>query len=199
MKPLPRMNPLLRQLRRFRDKEDGVVLAEFLILLPLLVWVFMALFIYWDAFRTINQSQKGAYSVADVLSRQKEVDANYINGMQTLMQYLVKNGYEVKIRVTSIKYDENSGRYAVLFSRSPGGRLPALTNISVNNPDFADRIPVMDDQDSVVVVETRLSYVPSINVGVAAQEFSQFIVTRPRLEQRQVCFKGMSCPSIVRL
>lgn len=193
------MKPLHHQFRRFRDEEDGLVLTEFLIMLPLLVWVFMALFIYWDAFRTINQSQKGAYSIADVLSRQKEVDANYINGMQTMLQYLVKNSYEVKMRVTSIKYDKNSNKYAVLFSRSPGNKMTALTNTTVNNADFKARIPVMDDQDSVIVVETRVGYVPAINVGVKAQDFTQFIVTRPRLEQRQVCFKGLSCPSIVRL
>lgn len=193
------MKPLHRQFRRFRDEEDGLVLTEFLIMLPLLIWVFMALFIYWDAFRTINQSQKGAYSVADVLSRQKEVDTSYINGMQAVMQYLVKDGYEVKLRVTSIKYDKNSNKYAVLFSRSPGNKLPALTNTTVNAAGFKARIPVMEDQDSVIVVETRVGYVPAINVGVEAQDFTQFIVTRPRLEQRQVCFKGLSCPSIVRL
>ena len=55
------------------------------------------------------------------------------------------------------------------------------------------------DQDSVVVVETLLAYQPPLNVGIQPQEFGQFIVTRPRLEQRQVCFKGLSCPSIVRL
>lgn len=199
MKPRSCFTPLLHQLRRFRDQEDGLVLTEFLIILPLLIWVYTALFIYWDAFRTINQSQKGAYSIADVLSRQKEVDANYIAGMQTVMEYLVKDSYRVSIRVTSIKYDEISGKYAVLFSRSPGNRLPPRTNITVNEPDFTSQIPVMEDQDSVVVVETLLAYQPPLNVGIQPQEFGQFIVTRPRLEQRQVCFKGLSCPSIVRL
>ena len=44
------MNALTRQMRRFRDQEDGLVMTEFLIMLPLLVWTFMALFVYWDAF-----------------------------------------------------------------------------------------------------------------------------------------------------
>ncbi|MFZ1482823.1 MAG: pilus assembly protein, partial [Paracoccaceae bacterium] len=68
------MSALTRQIRRFRDQEDGLVMTEFLIMLPLLVWTFMALFIYWDAFRTINQAQKAAYSVSDVISRQSEID-----------------------------------------------------------------------------------------------------------------------------
>ncbi len=52
------MTAFRRHLRRFRDQEDGLVMTEFLIMLPLLVWTFMALFVYWDAFRTINQARR---------------------------------------------------------------------------------------------------------------------------------------------
>ena len=78
------MKALSRQIRRFRDQEDGLVMTEFLIMLPLLIWTFMALFVYWDAFRTINQAQKATYSVSDVISRQSEIDTVFIDGMQTI-------------------------------------------------------------------------------------------------------------------
>ncbi|MDQ2065710.1 hypothetical protein Q9295_04960 [Xinfangfangia sp. CPCC 101601] len=193
------MRPLTRQIRRFKDSEDGLVMTEFLIVLPLLIWTFMAMFIYWDTFRTLNHAQKGSYAIADTLSRQREVNTTYINGMQTLLTYLVQNSTNVEMRITSLKYDENSERYAVLFSRSPGNRMAQLTNTTVNNSAFKAKIPIMADQDSVVVVETSVRYQPAFDVGIPLTNFRNFIVTRPRLEQRQVCFTGVSCPSIVRL
>ena len=43
-----------RNLKAFWKDESGVLLAETLLLLPLLLWGFVALFIYWDVFRTMN-------------------------------------------------------------------------------------------------------------------------------------------------
>jgi hypothetical protein len=194
------MNALSRRIRRFRNEEDGLVMTEFLIMLPLLVWTFMALFIYWDAFRTINSSQKGAYSISDLISRQNTIDNTFVNGMQDVIEYLANDAPQVRLRITSIKYDENSNRYAVLFSRSPGNLMPALTNTTINNTAFTSRIPIMADQHSVVIVETEVSYNPGFEVGIPNHTFDNFIVTRPRFgELQQVCFVGLPCPSIVRL
>ena len=66
-------------IRAFAKDESGILLAETLILLPLLIWAFLALFVYWDAFRTINVSQKAAYSIADLMSRQGEIKQPFID------------------------------------------------------------------------------------------------------------------------
>ena len=113
------MFKLKRRVTGFRDQEDGLVMTEFLILLPLLIWTFMALFVYWDAFRTINQSQKASFAVSDLLSRQSEVDTSFISGMKTVMQYLTGET-DVRVRITSIQWLEPENEYYVLFSRSPG-------------------------------------------------------------------------------
>ena len=191
------MNALTRQARRFRDQEDGLVMTEFLIMLPLLVWTFMALFIYWDAFRTINQSQKAAYSVSDLISRQSTIDTTFVNGMQTVTEYLLNDSTNVKLRITSIKYDEDSDQFAVLFSRSPGNKFPQLTNANVNLATYRDRIPIMADQHSVVIVETEVAYDPAFEVGIPNHNFDNFIVTRPRFDP-QVCFTAVPCPSLIR-
>lgn len=205
------MKSLARQIRRFRDQEDGLVLTEFLILLPLLVWTFVALFVYWDAFRTINQAQKAAYSVSDLISRQSEVDSTFVSGMQTVTEYLLNDSPNVKLRITSVKYKESDNKLYVLFSRSPGNKMPALTNTSVNTSAFRARIPIMANQDSVVIVETEVDYHAgkynhtrngangvrySFDVGIPDSTFRNFVVTRPRY-YLQVCFKGVACPSII--
>lgn len=207
------MKSLVRRIRRFRDQEDGLVLVEFLILLPLLIWVFIALFVYWDAFRTVNLGQKATYSVSDLISRQSEVDTTFVNGMQTVTEYLLHDSSDVRLRITSVKYKEEEDRLYVLFSRSPGNKMPALSNLSVNTAAFRARIPMMADQDSVVVVETEVDYRPgtfwytgrsgltgelrfSFDVGIPPSTFRNFVVTRPRY-YLQVCFKNVACPSII--
>lgn len=205
------MKSLACHIRRFRDQEDGLVLTEFLILLPLLVWTFVALFVYWDAFRTINQAQKAAYSVSDLISRQSEVDSTFVSGMQTVTEYLLNDSPNVKLRITSVKYKESDNKLYVLFSRSPGNKMPALTNTTVNTSAFRARIPIMANQDSVVIVETEVDYHPgkynhtrdgangvrySFDVGIPDSTFRNFVVTRPRY-YLQVCFKNVACPSII--
>lgn len=188
------MRALKHQLRRFRDQEDGLVMTEFLIMLPLLVWTFMALFIYWDAFRTINEAQKAAYSVSDLISRQSTIDAAWVDGMQSTTEYLMSRAPNVRMRITSVKYKEADDSYYVLFSRSPGNKMPQLNSAGVKA--MQDRIPIMADQNSVVIVETEVSYDPAFNVGIPDHTFDNFIVTRPR-NDLQVCFVGLPCPALI--
>ena len=190
------MKALSRQIRRFRDQEDGLVMTEFLIMLPVLVWTFMALFVYWDAFRTINQAQKANYSISDLISRQENIDMSFINGVQSVTEYLMNNPSSIKIRITSVKYVAGTNKMKVLFSKSPGNALPALTEGQMNAPAMRARIPVMANQDSVVIVETQISYNPAFSVGIPNHFFSNFVVTRPRYNL-QVCLTGLPCPSIM--
>lgn len=190
------MKSLAHQIRRFGKQEDGLVMTEFLIMLPLLVWTFMALFIYWDAFRMINQAQKASYSISDLISRQSNIDATFVNGTQTVMEYFVGNSPAIRVRITSAKYNETTNRYTVLFSRSPGNRMPQLTNTNVNQTAFRARLPITANQHSVVIVETEVSYTPGFEVGIPAHTFDNFIVTRPRYD-RQVCYTGLSCPAVI--
>lgn len=206
------MKSLAHRIRRFRDQEDGLVMTEFLILLPLLVWAFIALFAYWDAFRTVNASQKAAYSISDLISRQSMVDTTFINGMQTVTEYLINDSPDIRIRITSVKYKDSTKKLHVLFSRSPGDKMKRLTNADVNLSAFRERIPMMADQDSVVIVETEVEYMPAgwyvrkerdsveqfyLDVGIPYSTFRNFVVTAPRYNTRQVCFVGLACPSII--
>ena len=183
---------LTHRLRAFRDREDGLILTEFLILLPLLVWAFLALFVYWDAFRTINQAQKASYAISDLISRQKEVDTNLVDGMRNVMQYLTSET-DVKVRVTSVQWMEAEKQYYVLFSRSPGGKLPALSKADVWA--MRSKIPAMSDRDSVVIVETLTAYSPAFDIGIPVSTFENFVVTRPRYYRRICLVGGGSCPA----
>lgn len=187
-----------RILKRFWQDESGVLLAEALLLLPLLIWGFLALFVYWDLFRTLNSSQKAAYSIADLMSRQAVVTPEFVDGMQNVLDFLTIGSPKSSMRITSMQYDEPNKKYLLLFSKSPGNKMTPHTEATLQT--LKSGIPIMSNLDSVVLVETEVDYQPgfdtgTLNVaaGVQAQTFRQFIVTRPRF-YRRVCMTVPACP-----
>lgn len=186
------MRSPLHMLRRFGRDEKGTLLAETVIILPLLLWAYLALFVYWDAYRAVNTSQKAAYMISDMVSREKKkLPANYPTGLRNVMRYLIDSDRDVKIRVTSIYWDIVDEKFAVAWSRSPDNALPQLTNATLQ--DVKSRIPKMADSDTVVLVETEVTYEPLFNVGLQDSVLRQFIVTRPRTLPK-ICLEGAPCP-----
>jgi Flp pilus assembly protein TadG len=190
------MTRLTNSFRRFLRDESGVLLAEALILLPMLIWAMLSLFVYWDVFRTINVNQKATYSIADLLSRQGLVSTDYVDGMQDILAFLTAGNPRTSMRITSLEYDSEEDEYLLLFSRSPSGDMTPYTEETIQ--DLRPLIPIMSNLDSVIIVETELDYIPRFDTGVlnmagtlGGQTFTQFIVTRPRFSRR-VCMTA--CP-----
>jgi hypothetical protein len=190
------MKRLRNSIRAFARDESGVLLAEALILLPMLIWAAMALLVYWDVFRTINVSQKAAYSVADLLSRQGVVNTQFVDGLGNVIAFLSPGVPDTRLRVTSLEYNERDDRYDLLFSRSPENKMTPHTQESIQT--LRPRIPVLGDLESVIIVETSVDYVPFFDTGVlnytpglTNQTFREFVVTRPR-NWRRVCLEGES-------
>lgn len=188
------MRSLKHRFITFLRAEDGLVLVEGLLMLPLVIWALVAMFIYWDVFRTINLAQKAAYGVADLLSRQRdEITPAFANGLQNVASFLTPGGHPVKMRITSVEYDESDDEYDLLFSFSPGGKVPPLTEAAVQNWK-GTRLPQLNDGDSVFVLETTVefkaqlqTFIAGFMVGVDDQTFGSFIVTRPR--HRRLCLE----------
>jgi Flp pilus assembly protein TadG len=198
------MRRLKHRFTTFLRNEDGLVLAEALIMMPLLIWGLVAIFIYWDVFRTINMTQKAAYSIADLLSRQKNtIPLAYANGLQNIMNFLTPGGHAVKMRITSFECNSptgtklcnaTTGSYKLLFSYSPGNKIAVLTEPNIQ-PWMTSKIPTLSNGESVFVVETSVEFqaqlktaIAGLMVGVTDNTFGEFIVTRPR--HRRLCLEG---------
>ena len=79
----------------FRRSEEGSLSVETIFAIPMLVWAITATFVFWDAFKTLNVSQKATYTVADMLSRETQtIDADYLTGMQG-QQMLISQGFHI--------------------------------------------------------------------------------------------------------
>ena len=56
--------------------------------------------------------------------------------------------------------------------------MPALSNEAIQA--LRDDLPVMPDNETVVVVETFVRYDPPFNTGLTNREIHNFVFTRPR-------------------
>jgi len=179
-------------LRRFgRDDTKGSVTLEAVLIMPLMLWAYMGLFVYWDAFRSINVVQKATYTVSDMISREMiTLTPAYVTGMDTVVERLIDPDQNVSMRVTSVSFDEADDRNEVHWSISPGGAMPALTTATLQT--FVGQIPEMADGDYVVIVESAVDYTPAFNVGITDLTMREFIVTRPRYMPR-ICMQGFPC------
>ena len=174
------LTSLLRlPLRRFGRDESGTVVAEAVIVLPLFLWAYIALFVYWDAFRSMNTVQKAAFTISDMISREQTgITSAYVDGVSDVMEYLIDENQDASLRISSVTWNETDNRFEVHWSVSPGGEMTPLTHATVQ--DLAYEIPTMAAGDYVIIVEVQVDYAPSFDVGMPDQTFTQFIVTRPR-------------------
>ena len=197
------MRRLKQRFGTFLRDEDGLILAEGLLMLPLVIWALVAMFIYWDVFRTINVTQKAAYGIADLLSRQKaDITPTFANGLQKVVDFLTPGGHPVKVRITSLECvaptgpgcTATNGSYKLLFSSSPQNKTAVLTQANIQNWKNG-KIPVLNHGESVFVVETEVAFkaqlqtaIAGFMVGVEDAKYGQFIVTKPR--HRRLCLQG---------
>jgi len=182
-----------RPLRRFAGDEGGSVVAEAVIVLPLFLWAYLALFVYWDSFRSMNTVQKASYTVSDMISReQDDIQESYIDGMKTLVEYLIDRDQDVRMRVTSVTWSDANQRFEVHWSRSPGNTMTPLTNTTLQN--YAYEIPKLLSGDYDVIVEVDVDYNPTFDIGLPDQTFHEFIVTRPRFLPCITLGSNDTCP-----
>lgn len=164
--------------RRFTASETGSVPVEGVLASTFLIWWYIASFQFFDAFRQKNVNQKGAYTIADLVSRETDaVNEDYIEGMNTLFDYITFSRRPTTIRVSSVFWDDDEVRNKIAWSYGTGAT-GGMTTEQLQAQ--SNRIPKMATGDYVIVVETFMAYEPIFSVGLNAQWFKQFITTRPR-------------------
>lgn len=173
------MTLLRLNLRAFGRDEKGTIVAEAVVVLPLFLWAYIALFVYWDAFRSMNTVQKAAFTISDMISREQTgIASAYVDGMSDVMEYLIDDDQDARMRVSSVTWSDDNNQFEIHWSASPGNSMSPLTTSSLQ--DYAYEIPTMAAGDFVIIVEIEVDYIPAFDIGMPDQVFRQFIVTRPR-------------------
>lgn len=169
---------LFRYLRRFARKDDGTGAIELLLVVPMMTWVFLGTIVYFDAYRDRAITQRASLTVADMYSRETDyITPAYLNGTRDLLKFLMSDDETTKFRVTAFTWRDSDTRYHRIWSRNRGG----LQNY--NNERLAlvaERLPILDNGEVAILVETERTYKPPFDVGIGDTVVSTFTLTSPR-------------------
>lgn len=174
-----RMTQTLRaRLARFTRDTRGTVATEAVIALPVIFWAFLAAFVFFDAYRQSSINLKAAYMVGDTLSREtNSIDDDYMDGMKGLFDHLAGRATNTRMRVTVLQWDDEDEAYLRDWSEARGAVSPLAQN---DLSGIADKLPVMADNERVILVETWSHYTPPFKIGLPAQDMYNFVFTSPR-------------------
>ena len=167
-------------LRRFRQSEMGSFTVEAVVIFPLLVWSYTAMFVFWDAFKTQNINLKATYTIADMISReQRTIDQNYLDGARTIYAFLSSGNENHRLRVSVVRnrVDEFGNEFLSLeWSQVSGEGVTGYTDIS----QVESIIPMLAVNDSIIVVTTFTDWRPLFNAGLSPMMLTETSVTAPR-------------------
>lgn len=189
------MNALNRSASAFRRDENGSMAIELLIVTPILVWVLLATFVYFDVFRVEATSNKAAITISEMFSREEvAVTDSYIDSALSLLETLTYEEENPDLRVTVYHLDEgpdpddaSDDVYRVTWSESRGFA-DVLTDADLADFEDAGRLPLLNGSDDAILVETRVEYDAPFSIGFGDFEgldledvtFDTFIIIRPR-------------------
>ena len=191
--------PTFKAFSRFRDDDEASLSVEAVLVLPFLLWAFLAVFTFFDVYRAKNLSLKGNYAISDLLSRETNtLDMAYLNGAENLYQYLTQSGESSWLRVTVVTCTEDCAVEAdrtleVDWSRATD-ELDVYDNTDVMG-GLKSIIPLMAEGERLIMVQTSMQYRPPFSealTGIGARTFTDTVMTRPRFAP-QLCFEGVGC------
>jgi hypothetical protein len=179
------------QLKRFAEDEDATLSVEAIIIFPILLWAYIGMYVFWDAFKMQNINVKAAYTVSDMISREiVNITPDYVDGLSAMLRFLNKSKYDTRLRVSVVAgvanaTDPTQVDFVLQWSQGRGG-LVAHTSME----DLEPSIPIMAAGSEVIVVETEMDYIPLLPkpYGMDARTFTNTIVTRPRFIRGQMGF-----------
>ena len=155
---------------------------------PLLVWAFIAMFVFFEGLRESNINLKATYTISDLLSRETElIDQDYLDGMNTIYAWLSRSHNAVALRITVVRYDADTDAHIRIWSR--GVSKADLTQSEVDTW-ITPHVPIMADADTAIVVETWTTYSPIMDIGLTETDIHNLVVTSPRFSE-QLNFAGL--------
>jgi hypothetical protein len=173
-------------LRSFRKDETGSVTVEFVIVIPLLIWCFAGIHVFFQAYRTQTINVKAAYTLGDQVSRETNyITPVYMDSLENLHEFLTATNEPTSIRVTAFEYERDDDTYRVIWSQGRDGQLARITDARIL--DVRGYLPIMPDEEIAIMTETWVNFESADFVGLPPFTSYEVVVTRPRFAS-QVCW-----------
>lgn len=189
-------NALKTALTRFRDDARGSMTIEAVLILPIIIWWYLGMLVFFDAYQARGINLKASYTISDMLSRNisGQVSATDLNGLAGLYDYLTAgHGLNSDIRVTMVYCAENCGTENRTLKRDwsfGSGSVAGLSEGQMNN--YLGAVPLAPQGERLIMVETFMDYEPVFNVGLNESVYQNVVVTRPRFSPT-ICLADATC------
>ncbi len=181
--------------RDLARNEDGSASVEAVMVFPMLVWMALLMFTFFDVFKVQNASYRGNYTISDMLSRQTDpVDQSFLNGLEKVYRFMTytKPSVNAWLRVSVIKCtqqcnDESQRHLAWVWSHATNGHR------QLDNTDlvaYRSKVPLLPLGDQLILVETSRHYKPPFLQGLVPfgeRNIDTYVFTRPRFAN-QLCW-----------
>lgn len=184
------MRSLINRFRRFGTDERGSISVEFMIVLPLLIWCFAGMHVFFAAYRTQSINVKAAYTLGDQVSRETNyITPEYMDSLDALHEFLTNTTMPSAIRVTAFEYERDDDTYRVIWSQARGGRTARITDARIL--DVRSQLPVMPDEEIAILTETWVDFASDDFIGLEPFTSYEVVVTRPRFAS-QICWNPLN-------
>jgi hypothetical protein len=169
---------LRRILARFSRDDAGSLTLEAVIMFPLLFWAMLSMLVFFDGYRQNSLNVKAAFTIGDMISREVDpITPAYLDGAVNLFDELSRSSTEPRMRVSVVYFKASDDKFYRDWSQQRGG-VPVLTNADL--VAMRNRLPLVPDNERLILVETWSDYDPPFNVGIDRQDLYNFVFTRPR-------------------
>jgi Flp pilus assembly protein TadG len=149
-----RLNPF----RRFARAKSGVAAVEFALLAPMMIFLLFGSIDLIDALSTSKRVEVTTVSLADVVSRDTEVDDDEVDGLWAAANMLMfpDDSLTMDLRVTSITIESTTSA-RVVWSEGRNSLAPLGVGSSVALPPA-----MMNPGTSIIMTEARYRYNPPV-------------------------------------
>ena len=153
-------------LKRLRS-ESGAATVEMVIFAPVLMIIIGIFVLLWDAFRTANLSLYASYTVADSLSRERNlITDEMIDELGDLYAFLNKTSEDTGIRVTVLQRELNAdGKPETVWKYSHATN-PEFFAATTSVDQVAEHVPLLALGSRIYITEAVTLWEPFYITGV---------------------------------
>ncbi len=177
-------------LKTFLRSETGSQSVEAVFAFPLVALSIIMTLTFWDGFHTKTVSQRATYTIADMLSREKQaIDADYLTAMHELYSFVSNEESGTALRVSVVEFfvDPDTAEETLSLQWSEGvGGPKGFSDIT----QLEARVPLMASGDQLIIVESFQDWTPHFNVGLGAMRFDDVAIARPRFAPKLIWDDG---------
>jgi hypothetical protein len=170
-------------MKKFFKNIEGAVIAEFMVILPVLMFWFMGMIVFYDAFHKWMKFTAATYTVSDLLSRQTIIEDSFIESLDGLFDSVsdAKSKSDTWIRVSSLR--KSAGALEILWAVDTSDILqPTITNA-----DIESYVPNRAIDEHLILIETFSVYNPVFDwVGLNLTNLNEAVASSPRFSSKLV-------------